>query len=213
MPWSGAAAAGAAGAAGASALAASLPAAFRRPAWARSRAMPFCQMSAALTSSRVTIGPSVEQLLAGIGIVEGGDLVEFLFGEHLRIGECCFLLEIGAARGQRQRLLVDRLADQFLHVRVLLDQLRLRARRPPAAGCCRTGRSRGSPRPPRGRPSGALSVTSCENAGEEKAKTAEAARTAQRLRTRLCNIMIGRTPWFSGGMDGLDAVAAGDDGR
>src|SRR5690242_1217580 len=57
------------------------------------------------------------------------------------------------------------------------------------------------------------SVTSCENAGEEKAKTAEAARTAQKLRTRLCNIMVGRTPWFSGGMDGLDAVAAGDDGR
>jgi hypothetical protein len=56
-------------------------------------------------------------------------------------------------------------------------------------------------------------VTSCENAGEENAKTAEAARMAERRRTRLCNIMIDRTPWFSGGMDGLDAVAAGNDGR
>src|SRR5438552_13233695 len=56
------------------------------------------------------------------------------------------------------------------------------------------------------------SLISCANAGEDSARMAEAARSVERRRTRLCNIMVGRTPWFSGGMDGLDAVAAGDDG-
>ncbi len=50
--------------------------------------MPRCQISAALATSRRNDRAAVQQLLAGVGAVEGRDRVEFLFGENARIGEC-----------------------------------------------------------------------------------------------------------------------------
>ena len=129
-----------AGAAGSGAWLLTMAASLAPTFCARSRAMPRCQMSAALSSSRVTIGPSDSSFLPVSRIVEGGDGVQVLLGEHARIGERCFLLEIGAARHQRERLLVDRLDDDRLQVGVLLDQLAASARRRPAAGSCRNPR-------------------------------------------------------------------------
>ena len=85
--------------------------------------MPRCQMSAAFSTSRVTIGPSAISFLPAARGVECGDRVEILFREHLGIGRRGFLFEIGATSSHGDRLFVDRIFDEFLQVRVLLDQL------------------------------------------------------------------------------------------
>src|SRR5262249_24351065 len=69
--------------------------------------------------------PIGKQLLAGVARVKGGDRAEILFGEDARIGERGFLLEVGAARHERERLFVDRLDDDLLKIRVLLIVLLL----------------------------------------------------------------------------------------
>ena len=66
-----------------------------------------------------------QELLAGLAVVECGDRVELRLGKDLCVDECGLLLEIGASAGQLERLLVDGRDDQFLQVRILLDQLLL----------------------------------------------------------------------------------------
>ena len=69
--------------------------------------------------------PLAQQLLAGVGLVEGGDRVELRLRVDARIGERHLALEIGAAACHLKRLLVDGLDDHFLQVGILLDQLLL----------------------------------------------------------------------------------------